>query len=149
MKRTAMPTIAGIMNIVIGAINLFGVVGVAIAIAIVWSNRVWIDWTAITVLWIVFAVLLVFGLPSLIGGIYALQRKNWGLALTGSIASFITWNFIGLIPLILLALSKNEFGTDTSKSSQPLWLEIAKDRYAKGEISKEEFEQMKTDLTKS
>jgi putative membrane protein len=149
MKRTAMPTIAGIMNIVIGAINLFGVVGVAIAIAIVWSNRVWIDWTAITVLWIVFAVLLVFGLPSLIGGIYALQRKNWGLALTGSIASFITWNFIGLIPLILIALSKNEFGTDTSKSSQPLWLEIAKDRYAKGEISKEEFEQMKTDLTKS
>ena len=148
MKRTALPIIAGVMNITIGSINLLGVIGVGIAIAVVWS-QVGVDSTALTVLWIVFAVLLVFCLPSLIGGIYAIQRKNWAIALIGSIASFITWSWgiIGLIPLILVILSKDEFGTGISETSQQIPLEVAKERYAKGEISKEEFEQVKKDLS--
>ena len=147
MKRTALPIIAGVMNITIGSINLLGVIGVGIAIAVVWS-QVGVDSTALTVLWIVFAVLLVFCLPSLIGGIYAIQRKNWAIALIGSIASFITWSWgiIGLIPLILVILSKDEFGTGISETSQQIPLEVAKERYAKGEISKEEYEQIKKDL---
>lgn len=145
MKRTAKPTVAGIMNIVIGATNLLGVIGIAIAIAIIRSQTS-VDTIVLTVLWIVFAGLLIFSLPSLIGGIYAIQRKNWGLALAGSIASFVTWSFIGLIPIILIVLSKDEFGAGTSKPSQHLSLELAKERYAKGEISREEFEQIKKDL---
>ena len=147
MKRTALPTVAGVMNIIIGSINFLGVIGVGIAIAVVWSNQYWIDWTALTVLWIVFAVLLVFSLPSLIGGIYAIQRKNWAVALIGSIASFLTWFIIGLIPLILVILSKDEFGNGISGTSEQIPLEIAKERYAKGELSKEEFDQIKEDLS--
>jgi putative membrane protein len=147
MKRTPLPIVAGVMNIIIGSINFLGIIGVGIAIAVVWSDPHWINWTALTVLWIVFAVLLVFSLPSLIGGIYAVQRKNWAIALLGSIASFLTWFVIGLIPLILVALSKDEFGAGTIGTSQHIPLEVAKERYAKGEISKEEFEQIKKDLT--
>jgi putative membrane protein len=147
MKRTALPTVAGVMNIIIGSINFLGVIGVGIAIAVVWSNQYWIDWTALTVLWIVFAVLLVFSLPSLIGGIYAIQRKNWAIALIGSIASFLTWFIIGLIPLILVILSKDEFGNGINETSEQIPLEIAKERYAKGELSKEEFDQIKEDLS--
>ena len=148
MKRTALPIVAGVMNIIIGSINLLGVIGVGIAIAVVWS-QVGVDSIALTVLWIVFGVLLLFGLPSLIGGIYAVQRKNWAIALIGSIASFITWSWgiIGLIPLILVILSKDEFGTGISEASQKKALEVAKERYAKGEISKEELEQIKKDLS--
>jgi putative membrane protein len=145
MKRTALPTVAGIINIIIGSINLLSIIGVGIAIAIIW-NQSWVDWTALTVLWIVFAVLLLFSLPSLIGGIYAVQRKNWAIALIGSIASFLTWSVIGLIPLILVILSKDEFGTSISETSQQIPLEIAKERYAKGEITQEQFEQIKKDL---
>ncbi len=148
MKRTPIPIIAGVMNITIGSINLLGVSGVGIAIAVIWSDQYWIDWTALTVLWIVLVVLLIFGLPSLIGGIYAIQRKNWAIALIGSIASFITWSWgiIGLIPLILVILSKDEFGACISETSQQIPLEIAKERYAKGEITQEQFEQIKKDL---
>ena len=147
MKRTALPTVAGVMNIIIGSINFLGVIGVGIAIAVMWSDRYWTDWTALTVLWIVFAVLLVFSLPSIIAGIYAVQRKNWAIALLGSIASFLTWFIIVLIPLILIALSKDEFEAGVSGTSQQIPLEVAKERYAKGEISKEEFEQIKKDLS--
>jgi putative membrane protein len=149
MKRTPIPIIAGVMNIIIGSINLLGVIGVGIAIAVIWSDQYWVDWTALTVLWIVLVVLLIFGLPSLIGGIYAIQRKNWAIALIGSIASLITWfwGLIGLVPIILVILSKDEFGNDIHEPSQQIPLEQAKERYAKGEISKEEFDQLKKDLS--
>ncbi len=147
MNKTSLPTIAGVMNIIIGSINMLGVIGVGIAIAVVWSARYWVDWTALTVLWIVFAVLLVFSLPSIIAGIYAVQRKYWVIALLGSIASFLTWFIIGLIPLILIALSKDEFGTGPNQISKKIPLELAKERYARGKISKEEFEQIKKDIS--
>lgn len=108
MKRTAMPDIAGVVNIAIGSINLLGVLGTGIAliiIGVVVSGRP----IVITILGAVFAVLLILGLPSLIGGIFALRRKNWVVALIGSIASLMLWNLIGLIPLILVILSREEF----------------------------------------
>ena len=100
MKRTALPTIAGVINIVIGSLNLLGIIGVGIAIIVI-SSAAGVDVIVIPILWSVLVALLILGLPSLIGGIYALQRKNWAIALIGSIASFLIWNIIGLIPLIL------------------------------------------------
>ena len=145
MKRTALPTIAGVINIVIGSLNLLGIIGVGIAIIVI-SSAAGVDVIVIPILWSVLVALLILGLPSLIGGIYALQRKNWAIALIGSIASFLIWNIIGLIPLILIIISRDEFGNSISETLQRMPLEIAKERYAKGEIPREEFEQMKKDL---
>ena len=77
-----------------------------------------------------------FGIVSLVGGVYALKRRRWGLALVGAIATFplafvaamgvgrfveyyggITWGWLPavcllLLPIaliVLLALSKREF----------------------------------------
>ncbi|UCE98494.1 MAG: SHOCT domain-containing protein [Dehalococcoidia bacterium] len=69
------------------------------------------------------------------------------MALLGSIASFLTWFIIGLIPLILIALSKDEFGTSHDQTSKEIPLELAKESYAKGVITKEEFEQIKKDIS--
>ena len=59
-----------------------------------------------------------------------------------------TWMFIfwgGLIALIIWVVVKLTKKSDSSLKQNPL--NIARERYAKGEISKEEFEQLKKDLT--
>ena len=145
MKRTALPTIAGVINIIIGSLNLLGIIGIGIAIGVI-SSAAGVDVIVLPILWSVIIALSILGLPSLIGGIYALQRKNWVIALIGSIASFLIWNVIGLIPLILIIISRDEFGNSFSETVQKMPLEKAKERYAKGEISKEEFEQIREDI---
>ena len=61
---------------------------------------------------------------------------NWG---------FMILFWIGLIFLIVWVVIKLSKGGGTSSKKDAL--DIAKERYAKGEISKEEFEQIKKDLT--
>ncbi|MBA7695536.1 hypothetical protein ES703_104164 [subsurface metagenome] len=60
----------------------------------------------------------------------------------------IVWMVVfwgGLIALIVWGIKKlTERGNSTPKRSP---LDIAKERYAKGEISREEFEQIKKDLS--
>jgi putative membrane protein len=51
----------------------------------------------------------------------------------------------GLIALIVWGITRLVRGGGTASRRNPL--DIAKERYAKGEISKEEFEQLKKDLT--
>ena len=144
MKRTASPTIAGVFNIIIASLNLLGVFGVAIAIVVI-SNTAGVDVIVIPILWSVLVGLLIFSTPSLIGGIYALQRKNWVIALIGSITSFLIWNIIGLVPLILVIISRDEFNGNKAEIPDTA-IDSAKERYAKGEISKEEFEQIRKDI---
>ena len=49
------------------------------------------------------------GALPLIGGIYAVQRKNWRLALTGSIVAILSALPLGITSTVLIALAKDEF----------------------------------------
>jgi len=51
----------------------------------------------------------------------------------------------GLIALIVWVITKLVRRGDSAPKRDPL--DVAKERYAKGEISKEEFEQLKKDLS--
>ncbi|MFC1866506.1 SHOCT domain-containing protein [Chloroflexota bacterium] len=65
---------------------------------------------------------------------------DWGF---WGIFMILFWG--GLIALIIwgvMKLSKKENGNETKSNA----MDIARERYAKGEISKEEFEQIKQDL---
>jgi hypothetical protein len=52
-------------------------------------------------------VLLILGIIALLGGIFAIQRKNFALALIGSI--FVIPSILGLIGMILIAVGKDSF----------------------------------------
>ncbi len=61
----------------------------------------------------------------------------------GGLWMLIFWG--GLIALIVWGITKLTRRGDSAPKRDPL--DIAKERYAKGEISREEFEQLKKDLS--
>ena len=66
---------------------------------------------------------------------------GWWMAF-GGIWMVIFWG--GLIALIVWGVKKLSERNGSSPKHDPL--DVAKERYAKGEISKQEFEQIKKDL---
>lgn len=46
---------------------------------------------------------------AIIGGIFCILRKVWGLALTGAIAAFFCFFLLGVISIVLTALARSEF----------------------------------------
>jgi uncharacterized membrane protein YozB (DUF420 family) len=114
MEKTWKPTVAGILDIVVGAGGLVLVVLLIIAITITGGafNIPGIEAVPDFVPWLLTLIAVLaaaFNALILIGGIYAIQRKKWGLALAGSIAAFITSNVLGVCAIIFTALSKDEF----------------------------------------
>jgi len=119
MGRTWKPTVAGILNIIAGVLSLLGVLGMIVAMVAVGSGPFF--WGFIpelgpltigfvqTILLIITIFLAIVGILPLLGGIYALQRKNWGLALAGSIAAIFGSAPLGIASTIFTALSKDEF----------------------------------------
>ena len=62
------------------------------------------------ILVIVAVYLAAVGVLSLLGGISALKRERWGLALAGSIAAVVGgWSAVGIVALIFIAISRDEF----------------------------------------
>lgn len=64
------------------------------------------------------------GVIAIVGGIFAIRRRFWGLALVGALCAivpphpwgYLTWTpFLGLLAVAFVALSKNEF-TDPIES---------------------------------
>jgi hypothetical protein len=58
----------------------------------------------------------VCGIIAVIGGIFAIQRKCWGMALAGSIAAFFPAWIFGLGSVVFIAISRDEFGTALKKA---------------------------------
>jgi hypothetical protein len=54
-------------------------------------------------------ILLLIGVLGIVGGVYALKRRHWGLALAGAIAGTITFFPCGIPAIIFTSLGKEEF----------------------------------------
>lgn len=61
--------------------------------------------------------ILIFGVLALVGGIYAVKKKHWGLALAGAIGGVLSFFPVGIVAVIFTALGKPEF--DTGNTAQP------------------------------
>ena len=120
MKTTWKPVAAGILNIIVGVLNLLGMFFIIVVIVAIGSGilalsafiniiPMWLSGIVQGVLIIIAVLLAVFSALPLIGGIYAVQRKNWGLALAGSIVAILSSTPLGIMSTVLVALAKNEF----------------------------------------
>ena len=124
VQKTWKPTVAGILNIIAGVLSLLGAIGVIIGIIVFVSvggapflADMWGDLAHLGIglnfLIIILVIVAIFsaivGILPLLGGIYALQRKKWGLALAGSIAAIFGSTPLGIAATIFTALSKDEF----------------------------------------
>jgi len=114
MQNTAKPVIAGILNIITGVISFIAAISMFIGYGIVsgafyFPGMAAIPWFVPTAVISTAIPTLIFALLALFGGIFALQRKIWGLALAGSIVSIIVLFPLGVASTVLIALSKDEF----------------------------------------
>ena len=114
-QRSSSPTAAGIMMILVGVIAI----GTGLLYLIAGAAYVpesYVDVNVQTIVGCCGALELMFGLGSAAGGLFAIQRKHFVLAVLGSIVGLLTIGplFIGsilsLISLILLAMAHEEFG---------------------------------------
>ncbi len=124
MEKTWKPTTAGILNIIAGVLSLLGAIGVIIGIIVFvfvgsapflaygWGDLgdLGIGPNFLIIILVIAAIFsAIIGIFPLIGGIYALQRKKWGLVLAGSIVAILGSTPLGIAATILTAISKDEF----------------------------------------
>ena len=120
MEKTWKPQIAGILSIVGGVIGLFASLGTLITIIVLGTTEQWVgDWgmywipfNVISILWAIGIPMFICGVVATTGGIFAVQRKCFPMALAGSIAAFFPAWIFGLASVIFTAISHDEFGTE-------------------------------------
>jgi hypothetical protein len=113
-----MPTAGGILSIVSGALGFivvsflltFGsIFGAAIAREVMVSVGYWQAGLPMTIIGLIAIPLLCLNILAIVGGIYAIRRKGWGLALAGAICSIFPSQVLGVLAVVFIAISRKEF----------------------------------------
>jgi len=128
MERTWKPTAAGVLCIIGGAIG--AVVGLTIlSVAWIAAGGWFLFWKIVLEpgqempaglsigAGFVIAVLIVFTV-AIVGGICAVRRRIWGLALAGSICALAGFVIPGILAIIFVSLSKREFESGTGVAEE-------------------------------
>ena len=123
MERTRKPTTVGILNIISGAFFLVGGITVLSLLGQPIMATPWASYAmysmglggapsasfVTTFIVILALVLIVPGVVSILGGVYSIKRSVWGLALAGSVSTFLSSVFLGIPAILFIALSRREF----------------------------------------
>ena len=121
MKLTWKPIMAGILDIVAGAIgmvsglyvvaltSIFKVIQVNFRMDPNVINYIQSIEQFISSLIAIPFIVLFISIISIIGGVYALQRRIWVFALAGAISSCIVFPFFGIPSIVITALARDEF----------------------------------------
>ncbi len=113
MQKTWRSTVAGVLAIVAGAlILLFGLM-LSLLMPVAAAYRF-----ALMTVVLIGALFLGTGIVALIGGITALQRRHWGLALAGSICALMPpATILGIVSIVFVALAREEFTSVTAETA--------------------------------
>ena len=98
MEKTWKPTAAGVICIIAGAICV--IPGIWIALVLAFAGAGWSKFIG--------APIIVAGVIPIVGGIYALRRRIWRLALAGSILALIAPVTLVTLAMLLLAIGLSE-----------------------------------------
>lgn len=103
--KTWKPTAAGVLAIVAGALTVLTALALSLLMPIAATSRYTMaPVAAFGILW------LAGGVVAIIGGIFALQRRHWGLALAGAICALLPpATLLGIVSTVFVALSRDEF----------------------------------------
>jgi hypothetical protein len=110
-----MPAVAGILDIIAGVLSLIGTLILALVVGVFFESSYdsysGQEFSAVFIWLVLFLPFVIISLLAIIGGIFALKKKVWGMALAGSICSILTiWGwFMGVASVIFVSLSRCEF----------------------------------------
>jgi hypothetical protein len=117
MENAWMPKVAGILDIVAGALGIFGSFFLVLWLAFV---PYMVSGPGTEFHYFPMRIMMLFMLPwafimfaggvlAVVGGIYALKSKRWGLALAGSIGAVFSQLALGVVALIFTVMGKDHF----------------------------------------
>jgi hypothetical protein len=117
MEQTSKPAIAGILIIISGVLGLIAGLGSFIGFGVVSGNfgvpTGYIPPFVPGLVMVTAIILTIMSIVTIVGGVYSLKRKIWGLALAGAIMSiFVAFPLglaLGIAAIVLLIMSANEF----------------------------------------
>ncbi len=111
-KKTVMPLVGGILIVVGGVLALLAGIGLVASVG-AFDSLMIVDVEGVDMLEDLFTacgiLFIIFGLIGVLGGVFAIMRKHFGLAILGGIFALFGWFLPALIGLILVGMSKEEF----------------------------------------
>jgi hypothetical protein len=109
-SRTIKPIVAGSLNIISGIICLLVLaILVVIIISVSTPGYQTLPFNVRAAFWFITLPLAIAGVLSLVGGVFCILRRHWGLALAGSISSLLPILVLGIAAIPLIVLSREEF----------------------------------------
>jgi hypothetical protein len=110
MSTSWKPTAAGILAIIGGALIMLVALAISLFVPVAAPFRyAFVSVGAIVLLW------LAAGVMAIIGGIFALQRRHWGLALAGAVCALVPpATLLGIVSTVFVALAREEFESGTA-----------------------------------
>jgi hypothetical protein len=120
-SRSGLLTAGGVLSIIAGALEVIGglvIAGLTIGIGILgrlapipfqpgdWGGHI----VPFIPFWLIIVGVPIFalGVVAIVGGVSALRRRSFGLALAGAICALPS-NILGILAIIFVSLSKKEF----------------------------------------
>ena len=115
MDKTWKSQVGGILAIIGGVIGLLACMGLLIAITVLGTVWQWglMPINVIGILWIILVPMFICGVTAIIGGVCAVQRKYYGIALAGAITALFPGWIFGIGAIVFTAIGRGEFVTET------------------------------------
>ncbi len=108
MKETWKATVGGILSIICGS---FGVLA-GLVVAVLGGSITWLVGIpfATRILALIGSPLIALGVIAIVGGVYAIRRRAWGMALAGAICALLVPPpfILGILAIVFITMSKEE-----------------------------------------